>query len=68
MSNLKPAVNRQPKFPRGWPEELANVHDVRANSYMSAPHLRIHNAISLGQHSNQFLQRQYIFADVRLGA
>ena len=41
--DLKPAVNRQPKFPRGRPEELANVHNVRDESYMSAPHLPIPN-------------------------
>ena len=26
--NLKPAVNRQPMFPRGWPEELAESYNV----------------------------------------
>ena len=74
ISNLKPAVNRQPMFPRGGPEELAKVHNVHYNSYMTAPHIKIINEIPQGgriqldQRSNMFFENLYILTRVGSGA
>ena len=38
---LKPAVNRQPMFPRGGPEELAEFQHDQKNSDVWASHLKM---------------------------
>ena len=43
---LKPALNRQPMFPRWWPEELAEFSNMQNNSCVWCVHLWILKQIS----------------------
>ena len=44
LVNLKPAVNRQPLFPRGGPEELAEPHNETTKSEYQANFYILHVA------------------------
>ena len=66
--NLKPAVNRQPLFPRGGPEELAEQHNATTQSECE-DNCRKHSVVSHKQQVSfrtqcfSFLCTALVFAD-----